>query len=363
MRSTLLLTVLSLACLVACKSTTDKVKKDFMPLARGEADEIILVIDSAHWATELGDEMRDMYRQYMRGLPQDEPKFSLNKVNPRKLNDVLKHAKNMIFVMTLDSKGLESNTVREYFTDNSLKMIQRDSTLFYTVRKDEFAKGQIVLYLFGQDEAQLLEHIKDNRSRLIELFETAVRQRTRKRVLAQSKDQLEKAIAEDHPYSIEIPFGYDLAKNVKDFVWLRKLDKESELNIFIHERPYNDRGVFNKVDELRDDITSTYLRDSEKPQLYITRQEIVPIFTERVTFNDRFAVEARGLWKVSDNSAGGPYLSYTVVDESSQRLFYVEGYVYNPAGKKKHLIREVEAVISTFKIDSNAQDDPSLAQQ
>ncbi|REE05983.1 DUF4837 family protein [Marinoscillum furvescens] len=359
MRITFLLTVFCLSTLIACKSTTDKVKKDFMPLARGEADEIILVIDSAHWATDLGDQMRDMYRQYMRGLPQDEPKFSLNKVNPRKLNDVFKHAKNMIFVMTLDKKGLESTTIREYFTDNSLKMIQQDSSLFYTVRRDEFAKGQIVLYLFGQNEEQLLEKIKDNRSRLIELFESAVRQRTREKVLAKSKDQLEKAIAEDHAYTMEIPFGYDLAKNLKDFVWLRKLEKESELNIIIHERPYNDRGVFNKVDELRDEITSTYLRDSEKPQLHIARQQVVPIFTERVTFNDRFAVEARGLWKVSDNSAGGPYVSYTVVDEASQTLYYVEGYVYNPAGKKKQLIREVEAIISTFKIDSNTQENPS----
>lgn len=336
--------------LTACQSARDKVKGDLMPLARGEADEIILVIDSALYEGEIGEQLRDMYQQYVRILPQDEYQFSLNKVNPRKLNTVLKNAKNMIFVMTLDNGSLQNKTVREYFTNNSLKMIQRDSSLFYSVRKDEFARGQIVLYLFGQTEAQLAEHLADNRSSLVELFETAVRQRTREKLFKKTKAQMMKAITEDHGYSLKIPFGYDLAKNLKDFVWVRKLEAESELNVFVYEGPYQSREVFNNTGELRDRITSTYLRDSQKPQLYIQRQEIVPVFSERVTFNGSFAVESRGLWAISDMSGGGPFVSYTIVDENTQKLYYVEGYVYSPGTKKKELLREVEAIISTFEL-------------
>ena len=29
-------------------------------------------------------------------------------------------------------------------------------------------------------------------------------------------------------------------------------------------------------------------------------------------------MESRGLWAVSDNTAGGPFLSYTLVDEENQ---------------------------------------------
>lgn len=340
----------------SCKQATDKVKEDFKPLAGGEADEIILVIDSAQWEGKVGDLVKDMFDDYILGLPQDEKEFALRKVNPMKLNSVLRSARNMIFVMTLDSKSRQSRTIREYFTDQSLKMIQKDSSLFYTVRRDEFAKGQIVLYLFGQDEENLIENIKDNRSRLVELFESAVRERTRDKILKKTKKQLMKAIQEKHNYSIEIPFGWDLAKNLPNFVWLRRLEAESELNIFIYKEPYEDQNVFNNVDKLRDRITETYLRDSENPEIYINRQEIIPVFTERVTFDGNFAVEGRGLWKISDSSGGGPFVSYTMVDEETQMLYYIEGYVYSPGTKKKDLMREVEAILSTFKVSGRSSE-------
>lgn len=346
------LTVILLALLCSCESATKKVKEDFMPLARGEADEIILVIDSTNWNGQVGDQLKEMYRNYIVGLPQDEYQFKINQVSPRKLNSVLRNVKNLIFVMTLDAKGLEAKAMREYFTDNSLKMIRDDSSLFYTAKKDEFAKGQIALYLYGQDSESLTKNLKENSDNLVSLFESAVTRRMRDAILKKTKPETEKIISQGHEYQIAVPFGYDLAKNLKDFIWLRKLEADAEWNVFVHSRPYTDREVFNYVDELRDDITSTYLRDSEKQKLHIDRQKIIPVITKRITFKGKFAVEARGLWKVSDNSAGGPFISYTLVDEATNTLYYLEGYVYAPGGKKKPLIREVEAILATFETKS-----------
>ena len=346
--------------LFSCGTKTgEKIKQDFMPVARGENDEIILVVDSAQWAGEIGDELKETYQQYMLLLPQDEYEFSVNKVNPRKLNDVFRHAKNMIFVMTLDSRTGESASIRENFTDNSLKMIQRDSSLFYTVRRDEWAKGQIVLYLFAQNEATLAQKIGDNRASLKSLFASAVRERTRDEILAKPEKSAVDAIKETHDYSIRVPFGYDIAKNERDFLWIRKLNSQSEWNVFVHEGTYNDRSVFNKVDVYRDSITSNYLRDGEKPEIFIKRQPQVPVLTNRVSFKGMFAVESRGLWKVSDSSGGGPYVSYTFVNEETQKIYYIEGYVYSPATKKKHLIREVEAILSTFELEKPTEANPS----
>lgn len=350
----IILTGLALLGLLSC---TDQVKRDFMPVARGEADEIILVMDSTQWNSELGNTIQGMYQEYYRVLNQDEYKFSLNKVNPLKMNAVFENAKNLIFVMTLDSRTNQSAAMRQFFTDKSLKMIQRDESIFYTVRKDEFAKGQIVLYLFGQNEEQLIEHIKDNRESLIELFENEVRVRTREIVLKKTKMELMNAITEKHGYQIQIPFGFDLSTNQDNFVWLRQLEADSELNLFIYEEPYTEQEVFGSTDLLRDRITAEYLRDSEKPDLYIQRQEVIPVLTSRVTFDNKFAVEMRGLWKISDNSAGGPFVSFTMADEATQKLYYIEGYLYAPGKRKKPLMRELEAIISTFKTPSSI--DPS----
>ncbi len=351
------LTILSLIALLfvtfSCKKTREQAAKEFQKTARGEADEMVLVIDTALWSSDLvGKQIQKTFGDVILGLPQDEAKFNVHKVNPREMNSTLKTAVNMVFVMTLDGTSSQSKTVRSYFSNNSLKLIKEDSSIFMTVRKDEFAKGQIVLYLFGQNEEILAQKIKDNRATLQEVFESAIRERTRKEVLTKVDQTAMKAIQEDHGYGIKVPYGWDIAKNVKDFVWLRKLEAQSEWNVFIHEQPYRDQNVFNDIGQLRDEITELHLTDSQKPEIFITRQAQIPLFTKRVNFNGLFGVETRGLWKISDSSAGGPFVSYTVVDEETQKLYYVEGYVYSPGTKKKKLVREVEAILSTFRTPS-----------
>lgn len=335
--------------LAGCEGAAEKLKEEMLPTAGGEIGEMILVIDSTQWKGEIGRELKETFRAPMIGLPQDEPMFSVNKVNPRKLNNLLKSATNMVFVMTLDSKTDQSKTIRRYFTNQSLNKIQQDTSLWMTIRKDEFAKGQVALYLFAKDEATLVRKLDENAGRLRAFFESVEQKRIKKKLYASRATEVEKAILESQGVSIQVPFGWDLAKNLPNFSWVRFLEVDREMDIFIYQQPYTSQSVFDDLPGLRDNITSEFLRDGEKPDLYIMRQEIVPVFQEAVSFQGNYAKKARGLWKISDNSGGGPFISYTVVDEASQKLFYIEGYVYAPAGRKKNFVREVDAILSTFK--------------
>ncbi len=344
--------VLALVIILGCKEGNNDLQKEFMPTARGDVGEIILVMDSAQYEGPLGDAIKRTFREPMKGLPQDEPMFSVGKASPKRLNSVLKSATNMIFVMTLDSEGSESNVLRGYFTNQSLKTIQRDSTIFYTTRRDEFAKGQVVLYLFAQTEDILIQKIDENRTRLQELFESVERDRIKAKLFKSTEKSIEKTIAEDHNFTINVPYGWELGKNSRNFVWFRLLEANREQNVFVYYEPYHSADVFENIGGFRDKITETNLRDSEKPELHITRQQrddIRSIFTENTTFDGKYAIKSRGLWKISDNSGGGPYISYTLVDEDQQMVYYLEGYVYSPGTQKKNYIRDLDAILRTFK--------------
>lgn len=324
-----------------------------MQSARGEADEIIVVMDSAQWDGEIGKLIREIFREPMKGMPQDEAKFSINKASPLRLNSVLKSVSNMIFVMTLDSKTRESAAIRNYFTDQSLKIIRDDSSRFMLTKQDEFAKGQTVLYLFSNSEDQLIERLKSNQEQLRNYFEARALKTVRKELFKSRNKSAEKAIAEELDVSIKVPFGWEVAKQLPNFAWVRLMDVDKEQNVFIYKEPYVSEKVFENVAYFRDQITEKYLRDAEKSEIYITRQmrdDLNTVFFDQVSFNDMYGVEQRGLWKISDNSAGGPYVSYTFVDEDTQTLYYIEGYVYAPGGRKKRLVREVEAILSSFKL-------------
>jgi len=344
--------ILSWVLLAGCGDSGDQLKKDFMQTARGEVGEIILVMDSAQYNGKLGETIGEIFREPMRGLPQDEPLFNINKASPKRLNSILKSATNMVFVMTLDSKTSESNILRAYFTDQSLKSIQVDTSVFMAMRRDEFAKGQVALFLFSQSEEILIQQIKQNKLRIQDYFEGVERTRIKERMLKSREKDKEKAVSAKHPFSIKIPYGWDLAKNEEDFVWLRFLESSREHNLFFYYEPYTNAEIFNNIPQLRDKITEKNLRDIEKESVYITRQQredIIDVLTEPVRFNGNYAVKSRGLWKISDNSGGGPFISYTIVDEGRQMLYYIEGYVYAPNSKKKNFIRELDAILSTFE--------------
>ncbi|XOV92008.1 MAG: DUF4837 family protein [Bacteroidota bacterium] len=349
----LLLSLLGIVLIVSsCQEARDQMKEDLKPTARGEIGEIILIMDSTQWSGPLGEQIKDLYRAPMPGLPQAEPMFDLHKVNPLKINDVFRSSANMIFVMTLDSKTYQSQRIREYFTNNSLKIIQGDSSLFMTLHKDEFAKGQVVLYLFSQMEDLLIQKLKENKVQLVSIFENIAIEKTREKLTKSKETQLMAELKEDFGFEITIPLGWEQAKKTKNFVWLRRLEASSEQDLFIHSEPYTDQSIFEDIGSYRDKITETFLRDSEKPDKYITRQlqDFVPLETKQISFKGSFAIEARGLWKISDNSGGGPFISYTIVDEANQRVYYIEGYVYSPGTDKKNLVREVDAILTTFNL-------------
>jgi hypothetical protein len=327
--------------------------------ASGEGDEIIVVVDSVLWEGPVGREIRKIYMQPMKGMPQDEALFDLHKVNPMKLNSVLKSMHNMIFVMTLDRKSPESERIKGMFTNESLKRVQKEPDFFQATESNKFARDQKIMYLFGQDEETLASNISENRDVLLRYFMDQTERLTRRRLFKSRERDIENVLTKHHGYSLKVPYGYELAKDLKDFVWLRELDgrNDREKNIFIYEQPYGGPEDFANIAALRDKITELYLRDSQNPELYILRQEgtgDVPfsVLTERVTFNGKYAIKARGLWAVSDLTRGGPFMSYTMVDEQKQMLYYIEGFVYHAAGKKKRLMQEMQAILSTFKTPS-----------
>ena len=342
--------------LISCgESGSNRGGSEFLKNARGEPDEIILVMDSTQWADTvgLGMEIKRTFLAPMLGLPQDEPLFNVSKVNPKKLNTTLKSATNMVFVTTLDSKTSQSRTLQNYFTSQALNQIKRDTSIFMRIRKDEFARGQNVMFLFGATEEFLAQKIKYNRAQIREFFEESAKSIVQKKLFSKREQAMERVLTENHGVRMSIPYGWEKAKDLKNFVWFRKLGDQTEQSVFIYYEPYRSQSMFNDIGAFRDRITKTNLRDSEKPSVYIARQEIINVFTERVSFNGNFAVEARSLWRISDNSGGGPFVSYTIVDEPNGMVYYVEGYVYSPGTKKKNFIRELEAILATFKTPSD----------
>jgi hypothetical protein len=50
---------------------------------------------------------------------------------------------------------------------------------------------------------------------------------------------------------------------------------------------------------------------------------------------------------------GGPFISYSLVDEELNRIYYIEGFLYSPGKAQRDLVRELETILSTFQTESD----------
>jgi hypothetical protein len=67
--------------------------------------------------------------------------------------------------------------------------------------------------------------------------------------------------------------------------------------------------------------------------------------------NGNYASEMRGLWRLLNDFMGGPYISLAQLDIENQRVVVAFGYVYAPSKDKRNLLRQVEAMIYTLRLE------------
>lgn len=337
----------------ACDSDSQEKKsqnKEFLPRASLVAYEMLVVMDSAQWKGILGEAIRDVFTEPVPGLPQEEPHFQLRYISPQGLRGFNKRYPNILFAFTLDKRSRSSEMLRGMFSEQSLSQIREDEQRYRLNRQDEFARGQEVMYLFGATEDQLASRIYSNKENLLEHFLAAERQRyIREFTNIKSTQHLTNTLAQEYGFKMQFPAGYQIAKQDSNFVWIRLLDNKVDKSVWVTWKPYTDQSIFQKENlmNFRNEVVKNYIWGSDSSTYMRLEQQLSPQ-SKQVSFNGRFAIEIRGLWRLEKMVMGGPFISYAFVDEPTNRLYYLEGFTYAPGQDKRLAISELEAILWSF---------------
>ncbi len=349
--------LLSLFIILCSACAGGESNSSLLPQAKGAEGELVLVMDSLQVDTRIGEELKSIFLSYIPGLPQNEPYFTVRRVDPFALNNILRSAKNMVFVTTFDNNSRSGRKLQSFFTGNSVERLQENPDLFMYYKQDEFAKGQEVLHLFGLSTDSLASKMAENRERIRSHFhEIEVQRVANKLFSAKTETGISNVMLEQHQCTMKIPFGYEISKNEPNLMWIRQLDPEVDKSLIIAYKDYVSEDAFSaeSIQGYRDQLTKKYIADDST--VHMTTEKLVPLHTKTVNLNGKYATEARGLWKLTSNTMGGAFLSYTFVDEELGRLYYIEGFIYCPGKKKRPYIREMEAILKTFQTATELRD-------
>lgn len=340
--------------LTSCGDTTNK---SLQAKAGGQAGEIILVIDSVHRNSALGMEIKNTFRSLVEGLPRPEPEFTIRYIMPEDFQGILKTAQNIIIVAVLDNYSSNSERVKNYFTPTSIERIKKEPDLFLLSKQNEWARGQEVLFLYGQSDDILAAKIAENRDKLRQHFNNIEKKRLEASLYkAKELKEVGNVLVENHQFSVRVPFGWrvEFEDEGRNFIWLRHPGAEVDRNIWVYYEDYTSSDAFKDASAFRDRITKKYIfEDRERNDTsYVVVENLVPPVSSEINFHGKYALKMNGLWKTKNHSMGGPFASYMFVDEELSRIYYIDGFVYSPGKSQREFMREIDTILWTFRTES-----------
>jgi len=344
----------------ACNLRETAKLKENLPRAKGRPGDILIVMDSAQWLGATGSAIRETFHQLVDGLPRNEPMFDLQYVDPLYFQSVFKIQKNIIFVTVLNDRSPGNRKLKSYFTEESLRMIDEDPSIFMYSKEDDFARGQQILHLFGKTRDELIENIKNNRQRLQDHFLEIEKKRLYQTLYNTSPIKgIKNHLKDKFDCSMDIPYGYDIALDEEAFIWIRSYTREVDKNIFITYMDYTSKDLFSldSLIAIRERTSRPYvLYKPEDPESYMLTETVhMDVIREEVNFRGDYAIRLRGLWKLNKYTMGGPFISYALVDENLNRLYYIEGFLYSPGVDQRDVMRELDVILTTFRKSSQLE--------
>ena len=146
--------------------------------------------------------------------------------------------------------------------------------------------------------------------------------------------EMQEEVKKTFGLDMKIPVSMNASKKAKDFIWISNNASTGMQNLLVmkvksEERRMKNPNAFhvNVNDKAQIDSILRTNMPGETDSMYMT----IPVLLER------------GLWEMKGDAMGGPYVMHRIHN------LYVIGFVYAPEMKKKILIKQLEAAISTIK--------------
>lgn len=307
--------------LTSCDITGKNRKK---PASTGQPYEVVLEGDTDSIVTK-------MLTEDVTGLPQPEPFCRLIQVKKGKTRGsyLLVRTRIVVSIAERDSTD-QSNNEKDF----SVKLSH-----------DENAAPQNIIRITARSAQQLREKLNGEKLRRI-VDEVELKHLADVISCNPSKQnkEMQNEIKKLFGIDLKIPVSMNASKKAKDFIWISNNASTGMQNLLVfkvksEERRMKNSNAVSADDKAQIDSILQTNMPGETNSMYM----VIPVLSER------------GLWEMKGDAMGGPYVMQRIHQSTSQAEIqqgydlYIIGFVYAPEMKKKILIKQLEAAISTIK--------------
>jgi hypothetical protein len=342
---------------VSCNDDLAK-KYEAKPVALGRMNEIVLLTDG-----ELEEGMiRDSFNFYFGSaypiMPTPEPLFDIRHFTLLELEQEPLRKELRTYVLLADISKPDSRATKMLRSDLGEERFRKakEGLLTSSVGRDKWAKKQIIVYLFADGEQALAKVIREKFPAVAQRVNQHDQEQLSTSIYAVRSDNpgLRKKIGDNFGIDLRIPGDFNVAINeaANSFIWLRKDTKDAILNMTVSTYPYTGPEMLTKesISDLRDAYGERYVTSSTEGSYMVTNRQDLPMFESTEPLGENYMKEIRGIWEMTKDYMGGPFVAYAIVNEKKQELVLVDVFVYAAGKSKRNYIQQLDYIVKQASI-------------
>lgn len=292
----------------------------------GKAGEVVLIMDDNLWSDSDKVQVENVLMQPQPAINQIEPMFDLLEINNSEFTHNFQRHRNIV--------RFDINK------DYNLNQISYSHNVWSSPQEYIYIKGNNLdscLALFISNQDKIIKLLYANDLKRIQVF-----------YAKDVEKNIETKIKTKFGFLLSVPQQYIIAKEENDFMWLRFRTARNDRFIMIYKMPVKEMTEANLI-AARDTITKKYIPGAIKGAYPIVAQKFGYPIVSDLQIASRKGIEMRGLWESVGDKMGGPFYSFSFIDQSGQNIITVDGFVYAPEENKRDYLREVEAIVKSVR--------------
>ncbi|MDD4632062.1 MAG: DUF4837 family protein [Proteiniphilum sp.] len=296
--------------------------------ASGSNNEMMVLMDDTAWESAAGKALFDVLNSNVKALPQPEPNFTILQIEPENFTSTFKMARNIIIP-----------DISNIYSAPKL-----------TAEIDKYAVGQVIMNINAPDSASFAQFVTENKDNIVDYFVTKELERNGKWLKREIPSPLSRA-QQVFGINIHVPKGLTNVTEHENFYWATNNAGRGRQDIVIYQFPYTTEKVFEKdsLISIRNKVLGKYIKGSFDSEMTTATRIYSPDYRTKV-MDGTFRAELRGLWEMSTDMMGGPFVMHSFVNDNTGMVVVVEVYVYAPEMNKRNLMRNLEATLYTISI-------------
>lgn len=348
--SSLLISIAFLILFTACEG-------DYRPKSIGAVDEIYVVMDSTEWNSDTAMAIRETFGRQITTVPTPENAYTLvfKDFSTNDQLEQLQEYKNVIFAAPLDQGHNVSRFVGGILSDDIEQRVRNEESFAFPL-SDRWVRDQWALILTSVSDDALAEKIRNSEESLVSnLMEREFERRTENIYSRGEQVAIADSLWEDHGWKVRMQHDYIQVIDTSNAVMFRRYLPENNRWMWawwkndVTEADFIDPEWINAT---RDSLMEQLVQ-GEREGSYVTTDYRRPLETREIDREDRLiGYETKGLWRMTNDFMGGPFVHFTYYDPETDRLFMVEYAQFAPSVNKRRFVRQFQAMGRTFESDS-----------